>query len=894
YGLRTSLVENGRKIDEHSDYFGFREFTNNGHSFYLNGKKIRLLGQSGHISEPQANRPLEWKVKFFRDWMEKGNCNHARLHARVQDKSWVEAADRAGMLITTETALWTTGFHSFDFAGSEEECYQNVRKHFMDALVRRDRNNPSVVIWSFSNEMSPILPTDVNISPKMAAATRVFKKIIDEAEEEDQSRIVQMSSAMDFIGNLKMYNLHYPKNWQGFPDHPHTQYWLEGSFLFPWYGARKYEYPSWGWRKNKPLYFGEFTCVFGATPDNQSTIVGDAAFEDADFGTERVDDKLWPAEVNSYRRLDVSGFCAWAAMFGPDYDDVTEWVKGRGKAAFVRAQRYIAVIDHSYRTKYIAGDDVPIELSVHNDTRSERTLELCCKVYDGEECIWTETMPSARFGPAELLAFTNRFRAPLTESKKELVYHAALTSDGNLADEWKKTIEIHPKSVGKSLPNDCAFLDPDGILAEMLSKRGITGGIFIDELEGAELDSCKTLWLNFKESKLRGGDWKKIRRKVERFVKNGGYAIIDNAEAALTDLPIEVKNGTGFAAGERLEITYAYLAAPFNPAVKGFVESDFSLWGEDYYVARRCYENPQSGNAIPILVAGADRGGLTKTPLMEIIYGSGAYLVSSLELFAKLGEAPIAAELIVSFAGAGPSVKLKETGLCLTDESIARMREVGMESENVGAAEALGKDIAIIDGLFYKESLIPQIKASLSGGGTVCLHALDEAQTGSVLKGLSLPGSVAPGEIGDGVWDSVTHTFNKEGGNWDAVRHAHRLADGMTGNHLFWIEGKGKLAPWTSATHHPKPASACVALGGEEGGFALTRRGAAVVYEAFGGILVIDNLRWQMDDIEEPERARRYLACLLTNLGAGLTEGVEKRMGIDYETAEERRERGHF
>jgi len=57
---------------------------------------------------------------------------------------------------------------------------------------------------------------------------------------------------------------------------------------------------------------------------------------------------------------------------------------------------------------------------------------------------------------------------------------------------------------------------------------------------------------------------------------------------------------------------------------------------------------------------------------------------------------------------------------------------------------------------------------------------------------------------------------------------------------------------------------------------------------------VIDNLRWHIPGFDEPERPRRYLGRLLTNLGVPLTRGIGKRMSRDYETAEERRERGHF
>jgi len=221
YTVVTVIEEDGAVLDTHTDSFGFREFTVNGHSFYLNGRKIHLHGQSGHTSPDTDWMSLDEKIAYLRAWKERGHITHFRLHARPQHREWVVAADRVGLLVTTETALWTTGYHSFDWVGSEEACAGNVCNHFLEALVRRDRNNPSVVIWSLSNEMSPITPFDLE-NPKMAALTRVLLRAIAAARAEDGSRFIQMSSAMDFLGHLELYNLHYPKNWQAFPDYPHT------------------------------------------------------------------------------------------------------------------------------------------------------------------------------------------------------------------------------------------------------------------------------------------------------------------------------------------------------------------------------------------------------------------------------------------------------------------------------------------------------------------------------------------------------------------------------------------------------------------------------------------------------------------------------------------------
>ena len=879
YDLRTVVSTGSTTLDMHEDYFGFREFTIDGNSYYLNGKKIHLHGNSGHVDTPQESMSLEEKMRFFTDWKEQGHVNHVRMHARPRDKRWVEAADRVGMLITTESALWTTGFYSFDWVGQEEGCYENVRQHFLEGLVRRDRNNPSVIIWSLSNEMSPITVWDLE-NPKMAAMTRVFQRIIAETEAEDDSRVIQMSSAMDFIGNLKMYNLHYPKNWQAFPDYPHTAYWLDGSFLFPWYGMGRAKMPAWSWRKDKPLYIGEFTCVFGATPDCQACIVGDVAFEDADSGTGRVNTKLWPLEVKAYRRRDVSGFCAWAFLLGAE-TDVAKVLRMPQVAAHTDAVRPLAVLDHSYRTQYFSNDEVAIELSIHNDTRDALELALRCEVWQDARMIWTETMPAATYGPAEHLAFTHRFRAPETDARLELQFRATLTAGEETVDTWSKTLAIWPTRAERALPADCAFYDPEGILADKLAKRGLTDAVCLTEIDPlTDLRRFRALWLNFNEAKVHAGDWRRLRGALRRFVEDGGCVILDQPTTALDDLPIVSQNGKGFAEDERLEITYAYNRAPRHPVTRGFSDPDFSLWGDDYYLAHRCLQTPQAGNAVPLLLAGADKEGLVSSPLLEIRQGRGAWLVSTLDLFGKLDEAPVVSDLLLALAAYRPTHAPKSVGLCAEAEALRRYREIGLQATNGDLPTALQQEVALIDGEHLRDANLSAVRAALDAGHTVYLHDLDVETTHRVLDGLGLPGEVSVGT-------SKAHEH-------DLFRYTHPLTDGLTHGHLFWVIDRAKLPPWSAARLHPHPASALITLADGDPAHTLTRHGAVTVYPVGAGQLIIDNLRWQDDGIDDPERPRRYLLGMLTNLGVTLTGAEVREERQDFETAEERRERGHF
>ena len=210
-----------------------------------------------------------------------------------------------------------------------------------------------------------------------------------------------------------------------------------------------------------------------------------------------------------------------------------------------------------------------------------------------------------------------------------------------------------------------------------------------------------------------------------------------------------------------------------------------------------------------------------------------------------------------------------------------RLLEVGYIGDRCGPQRAIEADIAVLDGPGLEAIGASRVREALMAGRTVCLHALNAEQTRALLTSLQLPGEVLSGAA--------------KAGEWDVFRHGHPLVDGMTNNYLYWIVSKSKLAPWTLASIHPEPASALIRLNGTTpNAVSLTRRGALTVYTVGPGTLVFDHLRWHLTDLDEPERPRRYVRCLMTNLGVPLLKGVEKQLTKDFETEAERRERGHF
>jgi len=881
YELKTSLAWGEGNESVRTDRFGYREFAINGPDFFLNGTRIHLFGQSGHTEQLEDSRTtLEEKVAILKAWKEDGRINHLRLHAKPQHPDWVEAADRVGLLITTETALWTTGFHSFDWAGSEEACYANVRNHFLEALVRRDRNNPSVVIWSLSNEMSPIIPSDLD-NPKMSAMTRVFDRILSEAREEDPTRVIQMSSAVDFLGRLDVYNLHYPKNWQAFPDYPHTAYWMETPFLFPWFGSKRETMPEWSWRRDKPLIFGEFTCVFGVTPDNQAAIVGDVAFEDEDFGTAKVNEKLWPMEIHAYRREGVSGFTAWSAFWFFDLKGTLSRLEEPYVKAHSRALRPLAVLSHDYRTRLFAGASHTVPLSVHNDSRAAGEFSYAVVFrLDGNTVSEVRTAPS-RFEPGEIRRSSAACRLPLGVGGTLSMEVTMWGRGGGVADHWSQEWEVADPALREELASEVAVVDLGGGLSETLTQAGIADFDVLREVP-MEKKSSGSVFVSFADSPFHRGDWAVWRRWLEESVTAGAQVILDRPPGwILEDLPVKLQNGRGFATGSRLEITYAFVSAPCHPAIRGLDDRFFSLWGGDYYVARSCFAVPQEGNAVPLLVAGTDRAGLVSSPLLELRSGKGRWVASTLELIPKLGEEPAARIFFQRLVEAGRVREILVSAACSVEpESLRVLREVGFPGRDVTPREALESACGLIDAarVAGDQDFVADLKSALARGRTVVLHGFSVEQTREILGALQISASVAP------------HPGRTVGN--DTIRHVSPLADGMTSGSLYWIVDKARVAPWTRAPLHPSPAS-CVIADGQTGA-ALTKLGAVVAFEVGPGTLVLDALFWQDSRLDEPERARRYLVPLLTNLGFPLREGEAKRHSEDYETEAERRERGHF
>lgn len=139
YTAKVSLLHDGEVIDEDSARIGFRTFTvDNEKGFFLNGRPIKLMGTCNHQDHAGVGVAVPDSVQYYRiRRLKEMGTNAYRCSHNMPTKAVLDACDELGMLVMDENRRF--------------ESRPEVLAH-VEAMVRRDRNHPSVVMYSLFNE----------------------------------------------------------------------------------------------------------------------------------------------------------------------------------------------------------------------------------------------------------------------------------------------------------------------------------------------------------------------------------------------------------------------------------------------------------------------------------------------------------------------------------------------------------------------------------------------------------------------------------------------------------------------------------------------------------------------------------------------------------------------
>lgn len=146
----TLLRPDGTVADRVSEHFGVRSIEYSPEfGFKLNGKKVILKGIANHhtlgaLGAAAYPRAMEKRIQLLKEY----GFNHVRTSHNPYSKSFLDLCDKYGMLVVDELYdKWLT-----QFAGGRTE-WVNLWQQDVPEFIRRDRNHPSVVMWSLGNEL---------------------------------------------------------------------------------------------------------------------------------------------------------------------------------------------------------------------------------------------------------------------------------------------------------------------------------------------------------------------------------------------------------------------------------------------------------------------------------------------------------------------------------------------------------------------------------------------------------------------------------------------------------------------------------------------------------------------------------------------------------------------
>ena len=146
----TLMNEQGEPIDQVTDHFGLRTIEiGPAFGLKLNGKKVLLQGYANHhslgaLGAAAYPRAIEKRLQLMKQY----GINHIRTSHNPYSREFIELCDKYGILVVDELYDKWTRQHTGGRAP-----FESIWQYDVPEWVKRDRNSPSVVLWSLGNEL---------------------------------------------------------------------------------------------------------------------------------------------------------------------------------------------------------------------------------------------------------------------------------------------------------------------------------------------------------------------------------------------------------------------------------------------------------------------------------------------------------------------------------------------------------------------------------------------------------------------------------------------------------------------------------------------------------------------------------------------------------------------
>lgn len=214
YSLHTAILEKGKLRDEVATAFGIRSIeydVNKG--FFLNGKRVKMNGVCLHHDGGSVGAAVPEAVWARRlQLLKEMGCNAIRTSHNPMAPEFLDLCDRMGFLVQDEIFdEWKSGKVKYGY----NKYFDQWSQHDLVRFIHRDRNHPSVVMWSAGNEIG---------EQKQEKGHEILKPLIETFHREDPTRPVTTgndniaadngSARIPFLNMLDIVGYNYVDRWR--------------------------------------------------------------------------------------------------------------------------------------------------------------------------------------------------------------------------------------------------------------------------------------------------------------------------------------------------------------------------------------------------------------------------------------------------------------------------------------------------------------------------------------------------------------------------------------------------------------------------------------------------------------------------------------------------------
>ena len=179
YDINLQIKVNGQMVETETIAYGIRSIERKQDGLYINGKKTLLKGgclhhDNGILGAREFQESADRRISILKE----SGFNAIRSSHNPCSKEVLSACDRYGIYVIDETwDMWYRRKSEYDYAEDFPKYYREDIK----ALVRKDYNHPSVIMYSIGNEVS---------EPAEKKGLELAKEMVDLFHSEDDSRLV--------------------------------------------------------------------------------------------------------------------------------------------------------------------------------------------------------------------------------------------------------------------------------------------------------------------------------------------------------------------------------------------------------------------------------------------------------------------------------------------------------------------------------------------------------------------------------------------------------------------------------------------------------------------------------------------------------------------------------